>query len=78
MGTIISEKSEPAGMVAEGRVSLQACHSALSLLKVKAYTLLLLGIMGAVRRGWFMGMYSSNPAGLAPLMICLQHCMVAC
>lgn len=32
---MMSEKSEPAGMVAEGRVSLQACHSALSLLKVK-------------------------------------------
>lgn len=75
---MMSEKSEPAGMVAEGRVSLQACHSVLSLLKVKVYTLLLLGIMGAVRRGWFFGMYSSNPAGAAPLMICLQHCTMAC
>ena len=75
---MMSEKSEPAGMAAEGRVSLQACHSALSLLKVKVYTLLLLGIMGAVKQGWFLGMYSSNPAGVALLMICLQHCMMAC
>ena len=53
---MMSEKSEPAGMLAGARVSLQACHSALSLLKMKLYTLLLSGIMGLVRRGWVLGM----------------------
>ena len=69
---MMSEKSDPGGMAAGDSVSLQLCHSDLSLLKVKLYTLLVSGIMAAVSRGWFLGMYSSKPAGLPPAMTCLQ------